>query len=231
MNRLDRLYALVEELRAAGALGRSAHWLAVSFEMSVRTIERDILALQEAGVPISARLGRRGGYVLDGSMTLPPLNFTPAEAVALTVGLRRLDDAPWARDARSALLKVVAAMPAGAVSRARTLADGVRLLVQPLSAPDQAVADAVVRAVEHATPILIDYLDVGNHPTVREVEPHHVVLGPNGSYVTGWCRLRQGERVFRIDRIHSVQPLPGRFEQPVREFDVEDYETRTPSWE
>ena len=231
MNRLDRLYALVEELRAAGALGRSAHWLADRFEMSVRTIERDILALQEAGVPISARLGRRGGYVLDGSMTLPPLNFTPAEAVALAVGLRRLDDTPWARDARSALLKVVAAMPAGAASRARTLADGVRLLVQPLSAPDQAVADAVVRAVEDATPILIDYLDVGNHPTVREVEPHHVVLGPNGSYVTGWCRLRQGERVFRIDRIHSVQSLPGRFEQPVREFDVEDYETRTPSWE
>ena len=64
--------------------------------------------------------------------------------------------------------------------------------------------------------------------TVREVEPHHVVLGPNGSYVTGWCRLRQDERVFRMDRIHSVQPLPGEFQQPVREVGVEDYETRTP---
>ena len=165
-------------------------------------------------------------------MTLPPLNFTPAEAVALAVGLRRLDDTPWARDPGSALLQGRRGDAGGRrVARARTLADGVRLLVQPLSAPDQAVADAVVRAVEDATPILIDYLDVGSHPTVREVEPHHVVLGPNGSYVTGWCRLRQGERVFRIDRIHSVQSLPGRFEQPVREFDVEEYETRTPSWE
>ena len=89
----------------------------------------------------------------------------------------------------------------------------------------------MVRAVEDATPILIDYLDVGGRPTVREVEPHHVVLGPNGSYVTGWCRLRQDERVFRIDRIHSVEPLPGAFQQPVREFGVEDYETRTPAWE
>ena len=87
--------------------------------------------------------------------------------------------------------------------------------MQPLSAPDQAIADAVVRAVEDAKPILIDYLDVGGTSTVREVEPHHVVLGPNGSYVTGWCRLRQDERVFRMDRIHSVQPLPGTFEQPV----------------
>ncbi len=231
MNRLDRLYALVEELRAAGVTGRSAGRLAEGFEVSVRTIERDILALQEAGVPISTQLGRRGGYVLDPSMTLPPLNFTPAEAVAMAVGLRRLDDTPWSRDARTALLKVLAAMPAGAASRARILAEGVRLLVQPLSAPDQAIADAVVHAVEDAKPILIDYLDVGGQTTVREVEPHHVVLGPNGSYVTGWCRLRQDERVFRMDRIHSVQPLPGTFQQPVREVGIEDYETRTPAWE
>jgi predicted DNA-binding transcriptional regulator YafY len=231
MNRLDRLYAVVEELRAAGSRGRSARRLAEHFEVSVRTIERDILALQEAGVPISAQLGRRGGYMLDRSMTLPPLNFTPAEAVALAVGLRRPDDTPWARDARTALLKVLAAMPEGAAARARTLADGVRLLVQPLNAPDQAIADAVVCAVEDARPILIDYLDVGGQSTVREVEPHHLVLGPNGCYVTGWCRLREDERVFRIDRIHSVEQLPGGFLQPVREFGVEDYDTRTPVWE
>jgi predicted DNA-binding transcriptional regulator YafY len=231
MNRLDRLYAVVEELRAAGSRGRSARRLAEHFEVSARTIERDILALQEAGVPISAHLGRRGGYVLDRSMTLPPLNFTPAEAVAMAVGLRRLDDTPWARDARTALLKIVAAMPEGAAARARALADCVRLLVQPLSAPDQTIADAVVCAVEDATPILIDYLDVGGQSTVREVEPHHVVLGPNGCYVTGWCRLREDERVFRIDRIHSVQQLPGGFLQPVRELGVEDYDTRTPVWE
>ena len=122
-------------------------------------------------------------------------------------------------------------MPEGAAARARTLADGVRLLVQPLSAPDQAIADAVVCAVEDATPILLDYLDVGGRPTVRAVEPHHVVLGPNGSYVTGWCRLRQEERVFRMDRIQSVQPLAGTFQQPVQEFGVEDYETRAPGWD
>jgi predicted DNA-binding transcriptional regulator YafY len=231
MNRLDRLYAVVEELRAAGPPGRSARRLAERFEVSVRTIERDILALQEAGVPISAQLGRRGGYVLDRSMTLPPLNFTPAEAVATAIGLRRLDDTPWARDARTALLKIVAAMPDAAADRARKLADGVRLLTQPVSRPDQAIADAVVQAVENQTPIRIDYLDVGGRETVREIEPHQVVLGPNGSYVAAWCRLREDERWFRLDRIHSVEPRRGSFLQPVRDHGVEDYEARALTFE
>lgn len=230
VNRIDRLYALVEELRAAGPAGRTGRSLAEHFEVSVRTVERDILALQEAGVPISAQPGRRGGYLLDRSMTLPPLNFTAAEAAAVAVGLRRLDDTPWARDARTALLKIVSAMPDGAAARARNLAGGVRLLVKPLTPPDQAIADAVVDAVERAQPIRIDYLDAGGEPSVREVEPHHVLLGPSGSYVSGWCRLRQDERVFRIDRIGAVAPLPGGFTQPVGEFDVDEWETRTPGW-
>ena len=230
MNRIDRLYAVVEELRAAGPGGRSARRLAERFEVSVRTIERDILALQEAGVPISAQPGRRGGYLLDRSMTLPPLNFTPAEAAAVAVGLGRLDDTPWARDARAALLKIVSAMPDGAATRARVLADGVRLMTKPLSPPDQAIADAVLRAVEAATPIRIDYVDVGGLPTLRVVEPHHVVLGPSGSYVSGWCRLRGDERVFRMDRIRSVEMVADEFTQPVTEFAVDEFDTRTAAW-
>jgi predicted DNA-binding transcriptional regulator YafY len=65
MNRTDRLYALVEELRASAPRGRSAQRLAERFEVAVRTIQRDILALQEAGVPIWATPGPGGGYTID----------------------------------------------------------------------------------------------------------------------------------------------------------------------
>ena len=61
MNRTDRLYALVEELRASAPRARSAQRLAERFEVGVRTIQRDILALQEAGVPIWATPGPGGG--------------------------------------------------------------------------------------------------------------------------------------------------------------------------
>lgn len=60
MNRIDRLYALVEELRAAGPRGRTARRLAEHFEVSVRTIERDLSALGQAGVPLATKQGRTG---------------------------------------------------------------------------------------------------------------------------------------------------------------------------
>ena len=77
MNRTDRLDALVEELRAVSPRPRTSSQPAARFEVSVRTIEPDLLALQEAGVPIWAQPGPGGGYTLDAARTLPPVNLTP----------------------------------------------------------------------------------------------------------------------------------------------------------
>jgi predicted DNA-binding transcriptional regulator YafY len=128
MNRTDRLYALVEELRAVAPRPRSARQLAERYEVSTRTIERDILALQESGVPIYAETGRRGGYVIDKTLTLPPLNFTPAEMVAIAVSLARQEHTPFAAATRSALRKVLASASAAHTAEAGELLDRVRLI-------------------------------------------------------------------------------------------------------
>ena len=96
MNRTDRLYAIVEELRAHPGRALSARRLADHFEVSARTIERDVLSLQEAGVPIYAETGRTGGYALDAARTLPPVNFNAAEATAIALALQRSGTAPLA---------------------------------------------------------------------------------------------------------------------------------------
>src|SRR5215218_7145723 len=169
MNRIDRLYALVEELRGAGPRGRTARQLAGHFEVSVRTIERDLSALGQAGVPLATKQGRTGGYTVDRSMSLPPLNFTPREAAVVAVALSRSQHLLFARDARSALQKIVAAMPERALEEARATADKVRLLVQPTPDPDAEVAQAVWRAVRDDTTLRIRYIDVGGVETEREV--------------------------------------------------------------
>ena len=128
MNRTDRLYALVEELRAVAPRPRSARQLAEHYEVSTRTIERDILALQESGVPIYAETGRRGGYAIDKTLTLPPLNFTAAEMVAIAVSLAREENTPFAAATRSALRKVLATASAAQTAEAAELMDRVRLI-------------------------------------------------------------------------------------------------------
>lgn len=128
MNRTDRLYAVVEELRAAAPRPRSARQLARKYEVSTRTIERDILALQDAGVPVYAETGRLGGYVIDPAFTLPPVNFTAPEMVAIAVSLAGADGTPFAYAARSALRKVLAAAPAGQLTEAAELMDRIRLI-------------------------------------------------------------------------------------------------------
>src|SRR4051794_37063204 len=108
MNRTDRLYAIAEELRVVAPRPRSARWLADRFEVSVRTIERDISALQQAGTPIWAEQGRTGGYCLDPLRTLPPLNFTASEAVAMGIAMESMVGTPFQQAAQSAMRKLVA---------------------------------------------------------------------------------------------------------------------------
>ncbi|GAA1570935.1 YafY family protein [Kribbella sancticallisti] len=228
---MDRLYALVEELRAAGQRGRTAGQLAAHFEVSVRTIERDLSAIGQAGVPLATKQGRGGGFTLDRSMSLPPLNFTPREAAAVAVALSRNEHVLFKKDARSALQKIVAAMPDWALAEARSTAAKVRLLVQPVPDPDAEVAETIWRAVRDNRVLRIHYIDVGGVETEREVEPQHVVVGPNGSYLTAWCHLREDDRVFRMDRITAAERTP-RLPRPrpvIPEPLVDGHETRLPA--
>src|SRR5690606_29910962 len=127
VNRTDRLYGITEELRSAGRHGRTSDWLARRFEVSARTIKRDVSALQQAGVPIWAQPGPGGGYVLDGAASLPPLNFTGSEAVALALALAANPALPLAAEGRTALAKVLAAMTPAEQQRATELAGKVWL--------------------------------------------------------------------------------------------------------
>jgi predicted DNA-binding transcriptional regulator YafY len=205
VNRTDRLYALIEEMRAVAPRPRSARWLAGRFEVSVRTVERDINALQQSGVPIYAELGRTGGYCLDKARTLPPVNLTPGEAVAMAVALRGLEGTPFRAPAGSALRKLVAAMQVDDAAAARDLAGRIHLLGDAgtaTSAPS--VPHMVADALSTRRVLRIGYDDRGGATTIREIEPLGYVGTATHWYLVAWCRLRDTLRAFRTDRITSV---------------------------
>ncbi len=229
VNRTDRLYALVEDLRAISPRRRSARELAARFEVSVRTIERDITALQESGVPIHAETGRTGGYSLDKRMSLPPLNFSPAEAVAIAVALGRSGAQPFGGQARSALRKVVAAMPGTEGELARELARRVLVAeprepaggIRPLGVAG--VSGSIEEALLRRRVLRMEYADAKGTLTTRDVEPG-VFLGGRGGlwYLVAWCRLRDDVRVFRFDRIAAAAVTAERCpERPLEGFATE----------
>jgi len=147
VNRTDRLYALVEELRAASPAWRSATSLAERFEVSSRTIERDLSALQQAGVPIYATPGRRGGYAIDTQHTLPPLNLTAAEVAAVATALAVDSSMPFTHAGRSALQKILAVLSEVDAEGTRELAARIRLFDNRAgqARPPAAVEHAIVQ--------------------------------------------------------------------------------------
>jgi predicted DNA-binding transcriptional regulator YafY len=209
VNRTDRLYALVDELRGAAPRARSARWLADRFEVSTRTVERDLLALQQAGVPIWATPGPGGGYSLDPAMTLPPMNFTPAEAAAIAVALATATDRsiPFGDAGRTAMRKIVSAMAAGSRRGAEDLAGRIHLFNphdRDKPAP-QGVLHTVEAAVAERRVLKLNYVDrSGARTQGRLVEPAALVGGQKAWYLVGWCRLRVGGRAFRLDRIQEA---------------------------
>lgn len=205
VNRTDRLYALVEELRAVAPQWKSAASLAEHFEVSKRTIERDLSALQQAGVPIYATPGRRGGYTLDTQHTLPPLNLSAAEVAAVASALAVESATPFTHAGRSALQKILAVLREVDAESSRELASRVRLFDrgQENNAPLVAVEQAIVerRVVE------IEYGDKRSAITKRTVEPVAVLGVKPHWYLWAFCRLRQAPRAFRLDRIRNATIL------------------------
>ena len=201
MNRTDRLHALTEELRRAGRRGRTATRLAAWLQVSTRTVKRDVAALQQAGLPVWAQAGPGGGYVMDASATLPPVNLTPGQAVAVAVALACQRDAPYAVDGRTALAKLLDVMDRAARDRAERLAGRVWVRTPPTERA--AVAAVIEEGLAQRRVLALIYRDRLGRPSQRRVEPHLLAHTNDQWDLIGWCHTRQAPRWFRWDRIGS----------------------------
>lgn len=222
MNRTERLYALAEELRRAGRTGTTGPRLAAALEVSERTIKRDVAALQQAGLTIWAQAGSGGGYVLDPSASLPPVNFTPGQAVAVAVALATLPPgSPFAVDALAARGKVWDALGAGDRARAEALAARVwvRHAVPDPDRPDAVPPESPPDAVPPASPP--DVVPPAAGPpavpadAVHPGEPYGDTTPPGRGDVVGRARthlgvLRAVEQSIAGGRVLAIRYRDGR---------------------
>ena len=203
MNRTDRLYAIVEELRFADDAGRSSAWLAERFEVATRTIKRDIAALQQTGAPIWSEPGPGGGYrLLASSTALPPMTFTSGEAAAIAVALRTQTDLPFAAAGSAALTKVLGAMSTDAKRATGEILRRVWTTTRPVRTKAAKTLDVAIARQRVAS---ITYGDRDGTRTVRKVDPIHFAHTGGRWYLLAYCHTRKDGRWFRLDRIRAAR--------------------------
>ena len=211
MRRTERLFALAEYLRGRRT-GATAEALAERFGVTIRTIYRDLDALRAAALPLAAERGRGGGYALDRSYSLPPVNFTAREA-ALLVALGRFATdmrlIPFQETLGSALDKVRAALSTSAQRELLDRLQEVSFHGVPALPSKKPVREAIERAWFERQPLRITYVDGNFIETVRTIRIVSFAMDRHETRIEADDLDSKERRHFRLDRIQVAELLPG----------------------
>lgn len=224
MNKMDRLLAIVLELRGRG--WRRAEDLATTFETSKRTIYRDLRALGQAGVPVFSIPGR--GYSLVEGYFLPPLSFTVEEATMLLLGgdvMAQSFDAQYRAAAESASLKIAGVLPERIREEVGALREGFQFVIEAGGADRDGrlrKLQVLRRAILDRRTVRFGYLArhrsggaaPAEAPEAREADPYGLVHLWGTWYLVAYCHTRKGQRTFRLDRMDTPVVLDATFIRP-----------------
>ena len=175
MRRTERLFALAELLRARRT-GVTAEALAERLGVSVRTVYRDLDALRDAALPLHAERGRGGGFVLDRSYSMPPVNFTAREAAVLLAAGRWMIDQrmiPFVDTLQIALDKVRGALPLPAQRELAQLHSTLSFVGVPSAPVDAAIRRVIERAWLDRRETLINAFDL-DKGAARQFRLHRI---------------------------------------------------------
>lgn len=207
MNRIDRLFGILLLLQTKKYV--AADKIADQFQISTRTVYRDIKALLEQGVPISFEQPK-GYYIVQGYF-LPPVSFSSDEANALLIMERlvsRFADKSIFTNYTSALNKVKAVLKHSQKEKLELLNESIRFQLNHewLNEEFDHLAD-LQNAISGKHIIEIDYQNQNKESSKREVEAIGLVFYAFNWHLIAWCHLRKEYRDFRVSRIIKVRNL------------------------
>ena len=205
MNRIDRLSAILIQLQTKRLI--KAQEIADKFNISLRTVYRDVRALEEAGVPVIGEAGM--GYQLREGYRLPPVMFTEEEASALLTGAKLMqqmsDERLW-KQYSSALDKIKATLRYTEKDFIEEMDENVAVLSPPSfqhKKRSDLYLQQLLKAIATSAVIEMNYTS-SKETLKRNVEPVGIYYQGNYWYLIAWCRLRNDYRNFRTDNIQQL---------------------------
>ena len=206
MNRIDRLHAILTHLQSKRKV--TAQEMADRFSISLRTVYRDVKALDESGVPVIGEAG--SGYTIMEGYRLPPVMFTQEEASALLLGAKlaeQFTDGSVKRHFHGALFKIKAVLRSPDKEYVESLTEHIEILSRytPDSDSPQQYLSLLQQAIVHKKLVQMQYRsNLKEEVTRRKVEPIGLLHYGSAWHLIGWCHLRNDYRDFRLSRMLGV---------------------------
>lgn len=208
--RLSRLTAILTQLQTKRIL--TAPELAAKFSVSIRTIYRDIRALEQAGVPVLTEEGK--GYSLMEHYRLPPVMFTESQANALIIAeqlVLKNKDTSFIKDYSEAIDKIKAVLNHSVKDKANLLSERTRFDQNLNRERSSNNLSELQFALTNFNLVKIEYTNEIQKTSSRFIEPFALLSTQENWLLVAWCRLRKEFRYFRLDRIRKLELFSEKF--------------------
>jgi predicted DNA-binding transcriptional regulator YafY len=208
--RLSRLTAILTQFQTKRLI--TATSLAEKFGVSVRTIYRDIKALEQAGVPILTEDGK--GYTLMEGYRIPPVMFTENQANALILAeqlVLKNKDASFVKDYSEAIDKIKAVLKYGMKDKVNFLAERTLFDQNNSKTRNSNNVSDLQFSLTNFYVTRIEYTNETSDSTSRLIEPFALLSSKENWILLAWCRFRNAFHYFRLDRIQKLEVLSEKF--------------------
>jgi len=221
MSQLPRLISILTLLRSKRLL--TASELADKFDVSIRTIYRDIRKLEDAGVPVTTIEGK--GYSLMEGYTVAPVQFTEKQANALITAqhlVNQANDLSFASDFKDAMTKIKSVFRTSVQEKSELLSSKIFVFDSYYENISSNALSEIQIAITNFNYVEINYRKANDqNTTFRKIEPYAFYATQNKWILIAWCHLRNDYRAFRIDRMLNFKILNDTFED--RKFNLQTY--------
>ena len=221
--KIDRLVSIIMTLLSKERTG--AQELADMFEVSPRTIYRDIDAINMAGIPVRSIPGVGGGFEIMPEYKIDKNVFSTADLSAILTGLSGLSDMVQDDELANVLAKIKSFIPAGKVKDMEIKANQICIDFSPWSGNQniRPYLQTIKAALEDSRLLSFVYIAHHGNKTVRTVAPYQLVLKGGHWYLYGYCHSRSDYRLFRLSRMSDLLKkqetfVPRDYPQPILDF-------------